>query len=305
MQTVIGRALAAMLVLSFVHQTPAPDEAASLFARVVARAANDARAPFATYTVVVTMTHGGRQTVASWPTTEDITHGVVLASAFSDEERADPTTPHGFNIVARRRMPIAAVRTVVPDLDATTRWVNGPPVSSEKSDDVVGPVALAVDQNFGVTPPRAYRVADDQRTIADASDELTVIGRTGTVLPRYRVELLDVADGVAHLGLTPLRDPYRNRLRELWVDEGTSDVQRAVVAGIGDRPPFDRARWQVTFERREGATYVADVSSVEPLKMGRDALQIDIAFRNLALLAQSPIKMTFGIESPVRYLRDP
>jgi len=295
------RPLVALAALSFVHQTPAPIPAEALFAHAVAVVANDAFAPYATYTVVVTVTGGARPVVDSWTTTEDITHGTVLASSFSDEERAEPTAPHGINLVTRRRFPVAAVRS----LDSMTPWVNSNPVNRERPEDVVGPVALAVDQNFGLTPPRAYRVANDERTAAAAADELAVIGRTGTTVTRYRVALLDTEAGIAHLELTPLRDPYHNRLRELWVDTQTAHVLEAIVQGIGDRAPFDRVRWHVTFGRLQGATYLTKAYPVEPIQFGRSALQISIAFESVVLLSYSPMKTTFGIEAPVRYLRDP
>jgi hypothetical protein len=240
----------------------------------------------------------------SWKTTEDIRHGIVLASSFSDEERANPTAPHGINLVARRRFPVAAVRTLIPDLNATTRWANSNPVNPEAGDPV-GPVALAVDQNFGLTPPRVYRVANDEGTIAAGADELAVIGRTGTAVPRYRVAFLATDDAIAHLALTPLRDPYHNRLRELWVDTQTAHVREAIVEGIGDRAPFDRVRWHVTFDRVEGAMYLTKADLAEPLHIGRSTPHISIAFESLALLPYSPVKTTFGIEAPVRYLRDP
>ena len=141
--------------------------------------------------------------------------------------------------------------------------------------------------------------------MAAAAGDLTLIGRTGKTVPRYRVALLDTDAGIAHLELTPLRDPYHNRLRELWVDTQTAYVREAIVQGIGDRAPFDRVRWHVTFDRLEGATYLKRRLSLEPLHIGRSAPQISIAFENVVLLAYSPIKTTFGIEAPVRYLRDP
>lgn len=297
--------LLALAALAFVHQAPAPTDADALFARAVDVVTNDARAPFAKYTVVVTVTTGDHRAVDSWQTTEDIAHGIVLASSFSDEERANPAPPRGINIVGRRRLPTTAIRSAVPDLDTSTRWVNSPSVTSERSSDVVGPVALAVDQNFGLTPPRSYRIADDQRAIAEGADQLTVIGKTGTELRRYRVELLDTDNGIAHLGLTPLRNAYRNRLRELWIDPQTAIVQRAIVQGVGDRPPYDSVRWEVSFDRREGATYVSEAKPLDSVKVGRETVQLRIAFRDLTLLSQSPIAMTFGIEAPVRYLRDP
>jgi hypothetical protein len=301
------RCIVALGLFAFVQQTPAPPSPGeALFARAVAVAESDGKAPYATYTVVVTVTTDGHRVHSSWQTTEDITHGVVLASSFSTEERANPTTPHGFNIVARRRFQLSAPKSLSPGLDPNANLiVNSKPVNPERSVDAVGPVALAVDQNFGLTRPRAYRVANDDRTVVANADELATIGRAGTTALRYRVALLDTDGGIAHLELTPLRDPYRNRLRELWIDTETAYMREAIVQGVGDRAPFDRARWHVTFDRHQGATYLTEAHPVEPLTIGGASPQINIAFENLSLLSASPIKTTFGIEAPVRYLHDP
>ena len=301
------RLLAALAAFAFVHQTPAaPSPAALLFARAVTVVENDARAPYATYAVVVSVTNDGHRVVNSWQTTEDITHGIVFASSFSDEEHTNPTTPHGINVVAHRRFQLSAPRSFSAGLDPSANLsLNSHPVNPERTGDAVGPVALAVDENFGLTPPRAYRIANDERTIVAGADELAVIGRSGATVPRYRVELLDTENGVAHLELTPLRDPYHNRLRELWIDMQTAFVREAIVQGVGDRPPFDRARWHVTFDRRLGATYLTEARPLEALTIGHTRPQISIAFENVNLLSHSPVKTTFGIEAPLHYLRDP
>lgn len=302
-----ARSVALLAVLAFVQQAPAtPPLPDALFARAIDVVANDATPPYATYTVTVSVTTDGKRVVNSWKTTEDITHGIVLASAFSEEEHANPTTPHGVNVVARRKFQLSAPRSFNAGIDPSTNLsLNSNPVNPERTGDAVGPVALAVDQNYGLTPPRTYRVANDERTVVAGADELAVIGRTGKALPRYRVALLDTDDGIAHLELTPLRDAYHNRLRELWIDVQTAYVVEAIVQGVGDRPPFDRVRWDVTFDRAQGATYVTEAHPVEPLTVGGKSPQISIAFENLALLAHSPVKTTFGIESPVHFLRDP
>jgi hypothetical protein len=303
----VVRCLIALGALAFVQQTPAPpSQVEVLFARAIAVVENDARAPYATYTVVVTVTNDGRRVINSWQTTEDIRHGIVLASSFSEEERANPTTPHGANVVAHRRIQLSAPRSLSPGIDpSTTLTLKSNPVNPERTGDAVGPVALAVDQNFGLTRPRAYRVANDERTVVASADELTIIGRTGKTAPRYRVALLDTDGGIAHLELTPLRDPYRNRLRELWIDTETAYVREAIVQGVGNRAPFDRARWHVTFDRHQGATFLTEAHPVEPLTIGGTSPHINIGFEKLNLLSLSPIKTTFGIEAPVRYLRDP
>ena len=305
----IVRALAAATALAFVHESPAgPPQAEALFAQAVGVVETDAHAPYATYTVAVAVVNDGHRAVSDWRTTEDITHGIVLASSFSDEERTNPATPHGINVVAHRRFVLSAPR----DLNASSAFdpaanlsMNSRPVNPERSGDEVGPVALAVDQNFGLTPPRAYRVATDEHTVVTSADELTVIGRTGANALRYHVELLGIDNGIAHLGLTPLHDAYHNRLRELWIDTQTAYVQEAIVQGLGDRPPFDRTHWHVTFNRVQGAMYVTEAHAVDVVTIGRTTPQISIQFQNVNLLSYSPVKTTFGIESPVRYLRDP
>lgn len=289
----------------FVHQA-APSPADALFARAVAVVENDARAPYATYTVVVSVTNDGRRVLNSWQTTEDVAHGLVLASSFSDQERTNPTTPHGINVVGRRRIQLSAPRALNPGLDpAANLTLKSNPVNPEHNGDVVGPVALAIDQNFGLTPPHGYRIARDERTVSDSADELTTIGRTGAKVQRYRVGLLDSDGDIAHLELTPLRDPYRNRLRELWVETATAQVQEAIVQGLGDRAPFDRVRWHVAFTRQQGAMYLSEAYALEPVRVGGSTPQISIRFDRLSLLSSSPLKTTFGIEAPVRYLRDP
>lgn len=302
-----ARSLVALLALAFVHETAVPVGPDALFARAVAAVEQDATPPYATYTVVVTVSTNGHRTVDSWQTTEDITHGIVLASSFSDEERSNPTTPHGINVVAHRRFQLSAPTSFGGGFDPGANLsINSSPVNPERTGDVVGPVALAVDQNFGLTPPRTYRVANDERTVVTSAADLALIGSTGAKqAPRYHVELVGTEGTVAHLALTPLRDPYHNRLRELWMDTQTAYLQEAIVEGIGDRPPFDRTRWHVTFARSEGATYVAGVYPVEPLNIRGSTPQVSIAFQNLNLLSHSPLKTSFGIEAPVKYLRDP
>ena len=302
-----ARVVLATAALAFAHDAPAPQSPAdAFFTRAVAAINADARAPYATYTVVVTLTREGNKVVTSWPTVEDTTHGVVLPSSFSEEERANPTTPHGFNIVAHRRFQLSAPRSFSAGLDpAANLSVNSAPVNPERSGDAVGPVALAADQNYGLTPPRAYRIANDERTAVDAGAELATIGSTRVLTQRYRVELLDLTGGVAHLALTPLRDAYHNRLRELWIDADTAYLREAIVQGLGDRPPFDGVRWHVTFERVQGSTYVQQAEAVEPVKIGNARLGISIAFEKLALRGTSPLRTNFGIEAPVHYLHDP
>lgn len=304
--SVARRVLLVLPLLAFVHTTPTdPAAADAIFKHAISVAESDGHAPYATYDVVVSFTSGSRRVVDTWVTTEDMSHAAVIASAFSKEERAAPATPHGANIVARRRFQIAGPKTLGGNDADSLGSLTTKPLNPERTGGAVGPVALAVDQNFGLTRPRSYVVARDGTTMDTSAHDLITIGRSSTRVDRYRVDLIEADAANAHLGLTPLRDPYHNRLRELWVETGTGYVSQAIVQGVGDRAPFDRTLWRVNFRRQDGGSYVADEQLLEPLSLGASLENLRISFENLALLPHSPFKVTFGIEAPVRALHDP
>ena len=91
-------ALAVVALGGFVHQTDtATAQGSAIFQHALAVARGDAHARYALYDVVVTFTNGAHHT-DSWATTEDMTHASVYADIFSQQERENPTTPHGTNV---------------------------------------------------------------------------------------------------------------------------------------------------------------------------------------------------------------
>jgi hypothetical protein len=265
----------------------------------VQAAEHETYANYATYAVTVRFANGARHVTDTWNTTEDIAHGNVIADVFSQEERRRPTVDTNPNVTVGINLQSSGGSTPVD--------VNVASLNPQISGDPIGPVAFAVDQNFGLTPPRSYQVTHDVESFAAAGSGLVLIGHTATELERYRVTLLDADATSDHLALTPLRDPYHNRLRELWVDPATAGVREAVVQGVGDRAPLDRVRWDVTFAPLGGATYVAEERALEPLDYGRGGELRDarISFADLALMPTSPFRTTFGISTPVKTLHDP
>jgi hypothetical protein len=219
-----------------------------------------------------------------WDTTEDITHSAVYASVFSRQEHASPFVPHGINLK-----------------------IGGMVINAPRPNDPIGPVAFAVDQDFGLRPPHAYAVAYDRDTFATTASGLAVIGRSGTELARYAVTLVDADATSDHLALTPLRDPYHNRLRELWIDPKDASVQEAIVAGIGDRAPLDKVQWDVLFVQNAGGTYIAEEDALAPLDYGKSGhLQhARVTFDDLTLSSRFPFTTTFDIETPVQSQDDP
>jgi hypothetical protein len=183
----------------------------------------------------------------TWETHEDLAHGAVLTKIFSREDGANPHTPRGTNI------NLFSVKLNPPDPQR----------------DVVGEVCFAVDQNFGLGPRQRYIVAKDEQAFSNIVDSYRVIGRTQARRRAYDVVILDTAGTTVHLGLTPLLDPRRDRLRELWVDTSTMMPLAATVQGIGNRPPETKIRWHIDFVEKDGGIYLARETALAPLDYGQ------------------------------------
>jgi len=204
---------------------------------------------YAEYTEVVSFHNAGRFVRRTWETTEDIRNGVVYSRPFSREEDAHPYTPHGVNIA-------------IPFLTN---------LSPKDEPDPIGPIAFAIDQDYGLAPgERKFSSVSASSAIDAQRSALPVIGRTGTIARDYAVSLIESttdAQGTEyHLGLAPLRDPARHRLRELWVDANTWLPEEAVVDGIGNRGPLNAVRWRIEYRQADGGTYVARETALAPLQ---------------------------------------
>jgi len=307
-RTALRSASLLLITTGFIHQADmATVQGEAIFNHALAVAKNDGYSRYAQYDVVVTFTNGAHHT-DTWATTEDMVHASVYADIFSQQERANPTTPHGVNVGlsfglqdADQRSPGANNGT--PSTDTA---VSVPLIKGGDTSDPVGPVAFAVDQNFGFTDPRPYVVVQEGETFSSRADGFTTIGHTGVEKDRYIVKLADTTGNVAHLLLTPLRDSTRNRLRELWVETDTGYVRQAIVEGVGNRPPISEGRFKVTFVRVQGGTYISTIQSIDTIHFGDDDDVTDLrfTFENLALMNTSP-KYSFGISTPEQTLHDP
>jgi hypothetical protein len=180
--------------------------------------------------------------------------GECRVHAFSDEEAANPTTPHGTNVVL---MPIGVNLNPAPQ-----------PVSFGTPD-------LSPLYSFGMRV--GQRLTDDED-----SSTLKAIGRIVTLARRYNVQSAEQTsfDGTStyHLALQPLSDPERNRLRELWVAVSTYDVLAARVLGNFPDRPATTIPWMIRFSTVDGATYIASETAEAPLPnrpLAFDALTID------------------------------
>jgi hypothetical protein len=258
---------------------PVPSPADALYAAARRARSESAYAHYAVYATVVTFRHNGHQIASSWDTVEDLRRRLVHSHALNREEAAHPHVPHGTSFgVGAGPSGILGPGVMPP---------KGKTVNPEPTNDPIGQLSFAVDQDFGLalTAPPIGATADMSEVAATVST-LPKIGRTGTVVRTYDVtDLGDLAEnGVAlhHLGLRPLRDPRRYRLRELWLDAKTSLPVRAVVAGIGNRWPLDAVDWRVEFKQLAGGTYIARETALMPLNTDGGRLDdVTITFAEL------------------------
>jgi hypothetical protein len=246
--------LALLLLVSLGAAPPsaAPPDAETIFENARTAWSSGAYPRYASYATVVDYHNGTHHVRRTWDTIEDFRHESVFARKFSREEEANPgPPPRGIDIA-------------IPFFGS---------INPEKPADPVGHVALAVDQSYGIASSQLHISAATSVSEFDAkASTLTVIGHTGVVARVYAVRLIDtdVDDGGTeyHLGLTPLHDPSRYRLRELWVDGTTWLTQKAIVAGIGNRSPLMDVSWRVDFRQTDGATYIAQETALADLDYG-------------------------------------
>ncbi|MDQ6926591.1 MAG: hypothetical protein M3154_10205, partial [Candidatus Eremiobacteraeota bacterium] len=250
---------------------------------------------YAVYATVVTFRRDGHERVSTWDTVEDLRRRIVHAHALNRQAAAKPHVPHGTN-VGMTAGPSGPIYGIPP---------KGAILTHEPTDDPIGQLSFAVDQDFGLAlsaPPISSSA--NMSDVASAVKTLPNIGRTGTVARTYDVtDLGDAAEnGVAlhHLGLRPLRDPKRYRLRELWTDVKTSLPVRAVVAGIGNRWPLDAISWRIDFKQVEGGTYIARETALQSLESDGGVLDdVAITFAELRTTNRLTPEESLGLSGSV------
>jgi hypothetical protein len=259
----VFRAIVTLLLAATMGAAPetppsaGPPDASAIFDNVRRAWGAGAYPRYAEYVAVVQFHNAGRFVRRTWETTEDIRNGVVYSRPFSREEDGHPYTPHGTNIS-------------IPFLGN---------LSPEHQPDPIGHVAFAIDQDYGLAPGvRKFASVAASAAIDAQRSALPVIGRTGTIARDYAVTLIETttdAQGTEyHLGLQPVRDPARHRLRELWADASSWLPEEAVVDGIGNRAPLNAVRWRIEYRQTDGGTYIARETALAPLQT-KDALLHD------------------------------
>lgn len=114
-----------------------------------------------------------------------------------------------------------------------------------------------------------------------------VIGRVSTFVESdYRVTNTQIENGLLHVSLQPIRDPDRNRLRELWVDPATYELHKLVATDKlfitgGKRPDVYSVLFTLTLGHVDGILVVTDIHGVVGDDYEGDGKIVDYTFRNI------------------------
>lgn len=247
---------------------------------------------YATYTIAAKFRNGTANITRHYETIQDTRRDIVFARTFSREEIANPSLPHGFDVKV-----------------GSVNYQGGVTTNSERNDDRVGPLALAVNYDFGISLlPQKTSIVSSGKDI-QFPPNLPVIGTTSTATHDYTTRLIEMLDGgkTYHLGLTPVRDPGRFRLREMWITAGTFITQRILTAGNFAGGPYTGVPWLIEFAQAGGAPYISREIALAPLDFDDNVSlpNLVITFEDLKLLGALPQYGAVGANDSSKAVTEP
>jgi hypothetical protein len=260
-------------------QADVASEPQAIFAAARAAWAFTAYPHYANYAVVVRYRNGAVSITRRYDTLEDLRRSIVFAQTFSREETANPSfPPHGVNF-----------------------GIMGMTLNAAQPDDPIGPLALAITYDFGISlAARKTHVAQMGSEIT-APAQFPVIGRSGTSARNYDVRLIEMLEGgnTYHLGLTPLRDPNTFRLREMWVTTRSFITQKILIAQNFAREPYTNVPWLVTFNHVDGGPYISEERAQGALDFGAAGSleDVTIGFEEVRATSALPRYGTVGMHA--------
>jgi hypothetical protein len=198
---------------------------------------------------------------------------VLSVSALSDEETRNPATPRGANIIVTLPLGIPLIGMS----EALTKAAHPHDTPTE----LLGIPDLKPTYAFGLA---AHQATSQPSPDASAPPEPRVIGSTSTVSRVYAVTLASIDSGVAglayHLTLTPLRDPQRNRIREMWIDAKSYAIEQIRTAGNFSEGSPTRVGWLITYQNVSGCVLIDEERALASLDFGPKRIydETEIAF---------------------------
>lgn len=223
-------------------------------------------------TVAVSVLEGGHRRVEHYSARYDARTGVITVDPVSDYERAHPMLPTGVDVYflkwqLNKPLPLIdflGVPHLAPNYSfGMAPFVPAPTPTPFNSAALVTQIREEFhDPNPRAAPTPAPRADDGLKQIA------VVVARNGD----YAITLLGTAaiDGhpCYHLGLKPLRDPGKNRIRQAWIDEKTYAPWQLLDALNFRSGPGMHVPWMIHFADIDGAHYISEEDAQAPISAG-------------------------------------
>ena len=256
-------------------QTPATIDAYSIWLHARSAVTSAQYPSRLAYTIAVSGLDGETPVADHYRASADSGGGAIRVFPISDEQLAKPPpAPHGINLNISIGLCFAR---------GGCGGIQIPVGHPAPYQDLLGEPLLEPTYMFGLR----YKELRAAPSSPQADGSLRVIAIVSSGTRDYGVSLIDtpLLDGVPtyHLGLTPLRKPKDNRLRELWI--GTNDYlpRRAIVAGNFTLAPLVDVPWSVDFSILGGAPYITRESAADTLYLAhrRVVREATIAFEDV------------------------
>ncbi|HTV72750.1 MAG TPA: hypothetical protein VME66_03465 [Candidatus Acidoferrales bacterium] len=106
----------------------------------------------------------------------------------------------------------------------------------------------------------------------------------------YEVESVDVEGDEIHLRIEPIRDPERNRLREIWADKTTYELRKIAATDklFVDRGPTYSVAFTVTFAMLDGTPVITAIHGDVGDGYFGDGQKVDYVFSDITFPASLP-----------------
>ncbi|HEY3674812.1 MAG TPA: hypothetical protein VGK84_02355 [Candidatus Tumulicola sp.] len=246
------------------------------------------------YRVVVRILEAGKERVERYESRYDASSDAIDVNPVSDYERDNPVRPSGLNIGIlgyRIGKPLPQVDFLgVPVLAPTytfgmASFVPAPEPTPFNSEALVNEIRREYnDPNPRVTPtptPPAEPPVIAVVVAAHRNYAITFAGaETIAGHPCY------------HLRLRAVRDPGKYRLRDLWIDQGTTATWRLAVGSNFLTGPGTKIPWTVDFVEINGVQYIDQETAAVPMSVaGEIYTQTVVGFENVRPLEDNAIPM--------------
>lgn len=252
------------------------------------------------YRTTVRVSEGDKDEVEHFHA-EAFSGGDIRVEGISDEEQATPHETGGVNF--KLSLSIGWNTGAGGQSETDTRDAH----RKEAAPDYLGIPLISPSYFFALISGRT----EPSKPIPLVTPGLPTIATVTSIGRVYKVSLVGTESlgglYTYHLHLEPTSHPERYRVRELWVDAYTYQIEQLETQGNFTDAPMSDVPWLVVFQNVDGNVYIKSETALKPLVFHHDRTfaSADISFDDIRTLDSSlPILPTSDRDADI-YLREP